>query len=62
MIYCYYFILFSNKNVMCDGYDDWRNVQRTLEIHAKKGDHDLEISMYNDYKSNNKFWLFFNER
>lgn len=43
MIYCSYCILFSNKNVMCDGYDDWRNVQRTLEIHAKKGDNDLEI-------------------
>ncbi|KAL4153153.1 hypothetical protein QTP88_000986 [Uroleucon formosanum] len=46
MVYCYYCILFSKNNIMCDGYDDWRNVQKFLENHAKKGYHVLAISMY----------------
>lgn len=31
---------------MCNGYDDWRHVQKFLKKHAKKGDHVLVISMY----------------
>ena len=29
-----------------NGYDDWRNLQKFLENHAKKGYHVLAISMY----------------
>ncbi|VVC25098.1 Domain of unknown function DUF4371 [Cinara cedri] len=46
MVYFYYCILFSKNNIMCDGYDDWRNIQKFLENHAKKEYHVLAISMY----------------
>lgn len=35
MVYCFYCLLFSKSDVMCDGYNDWKNTNK-INIELEK--------------------------
>lgn len=45
MVYCFYCLVLKS-DVMCDGYNDWKNINKIIEIHVKKSEHISAISTY----------------